>query len=450
MFKKILIANRGEIALRIIRTCREMGIATVAVYSEADRDSLHLRYADEEICIGKGPSQESYLNIPRIISAAEITDVEAIHPGYGFLAENVHFAEICESCRIKFIGPPPESLRLMGDKAQARKIMKKASVPILPGCDKIDNKDEAIKAANEIGYPVMIKACGGGGGRGIRIAHNQVSLVNALYTAQAEAESAFDNPQIYIEKYLEQSRHIEFQILADQYGNIIHLGERECTIQRKYQKLIEEAPSTALSNELRKKMGKIAVKAAKAVNYVNTGTVEFLVDQDMNYYFMEMNTRLQVEHPVTEMVYNIDMVKEQILAASGEKLNYKQSDIKSNGTSIECRINAEDFERNFKPSPGQITAYHPPGGLGIRIDSHIYDGYHIPPYYDSLISKLIVWGEKREQAIKRMYHALDEYVIEGIKTTIPFHKFLIANPAFLAGKIDSKFASQVLEDIKST
>ena len=447
MFSKILIANRGEIALRIIRACREMGIRTVAVYSEADRNSLHVRFADEAICIGQAASSNSYLNIPAIISAAEITDVEAIHPGYGFLAENPHFAEICASCQITFIGPTPENIRLMGDKMAARTTMQKAGLPIVPGSTAIiKNKEEALKTAKSISYPVIIKAAAGGGGKGMRICHNDLTLVSSLMTAQTEAEASFGNPNVYIEKYIEKPRHIEIQILADQYGHIVQLGERDCSIQRRHQKLLEESPSPAVDNKLRKRLGEMAIKGAKTVNYVSAGTIEFLFDQQRNnIYFMEMNTRIQVEHPVTEMVTGIDLIKEQIRAASGEKLKIQQDSIQIRGAAIECRINAEDFENNFMPSPGKIETLNLPGGPGVRLDTHIYPGYEIPPYYDSLVAKLITHGKNRQEAIKIMQRALSEFFIAPIKTTIPFHLKLMENPLFLKGDVSTHFVQDMLK-----
>lgn len=441
MFKKILIANRGEIALRIIRTCKELGIKTVAVYSEADRYSLHVRFADEAVCIGPGPSKDSYLNIPRIIAAAEITNAEAIHPGYGFLAENAMFAEICESSGIKFIGPTPDAIEAMGDKALAKETMRKAGVPVIPGSDGvIETLEEAREIANEIGYPIMLKAAAGGGGKGMRMVNDESELENAWQTARAEAEAAFGNPALYIEKFIERPRHIEIQILADEHGNVIHLGERDCSIQRRHQKLIEESPSPIITPELREAMGQAAVKGAKSVKYRNAGTIEFLVDKNGNFYFMEMNTRIQVEHPVTEMVYGIDIVREQIRIAAGEKLNIKQRQLKPNGHAIECRINAEDPYNGFRPSPGKITGLHFPGGFGIRVDSHIYQDYVVPPYYDSMIAKLIAHGKTRDEAIARMLRALEEFVIEGVHTTIPFHMKLLNSPEFRNGvDYDTKF-----------
>ncbi len=447
MFNKILIANRGEIALRIIRACKEMDIRTVAVYSEADRDSLPVRFADEAFCIGPPPSGRSYLNKANIISAAEVSGADAIHPGYGFLAENADFAEICESCGIKFIGPSPEALQKMGDKAVARESVLKAGVPVVPGTEGvIRDSEEAVRVAKEIGYPVIIKASAGGGGKGMRIAQSKHDLIKALQTAQSEAEAAFGSGEVYIEKYVEEPRHIEFQILADNYGNTVYLGERDCSIQRRNQKLLEEAPSSAVTPELRRKMGEMAVRAAKAVNYSNAGTVEFLLDKHNNFYFIEMNTRIQVEHPVTELVTGIDLIKEQIRLAAGEKLGYTQKDVTINGWAMECRINAEDPGRNFMPSPGKITGYHAPGGMGVRVDSAVFEGYQIPPYYDSMISKLIVWGKDRNEAIARMRRALEEYVIEGVKTTIPFHLRILDNAFFRRGDFYTNFIQRRLED----
>jgi len=446
MFSKILIANRGEIALRIIRACKELGIRTVAVYSEADINSLHVRFADEAICIGSAASSSSYLNIPSIISAAEITDVEAIHPGYGFLAEDAHFAEICESCKIKFIGPTPENMRLMGNKMAAKETARKAGVPVVPGSKAmVKTKEDALRIAKETRYPVIIKAAAGGGGKGMRVCHNDVRLISALLTAQREAEAAFGNPDVYIEKYVEKPRHVEIQILGDSHGHIIHLGERDCTIQRRHQKLIEESPSPILDSKMRKKISEAAIKCAKAINYVNAGTIEFLVDYGGNFYFMEMNTRIQVEHPVTEAVTGIDLVKEQIRVASGEKLHHKQEDIKFNGCAIECRINAEDPDNDFMPSPGKITMLDLPGGRGVRIDTHVYQGYSIPPYYDSMIAKLIVHGKDRNEAITICRRALDEFIVDPIKTTIPFHKKVMSNPLFIKGKYSTDFIDRLFE-----
>ena len=440
MFKKVLIANRGEIALRIIRACQELGVATVAVHSEADTDALHVRFADEAICIGPPPGYESYLNMVRIISAAEITGAEAIHPGYGFLAENAEFAEICASCNIKFIGASADTIRRMGDKAEAKLTMKKAKVPVVPGSDGIlTSLNEAKKLVKDIGYPVMLKAVAGGGGKGMRFVKSDSELEMNYMMASAEAEGAFGNADLYLEKFIENPRHIEIQVMADQHGNVVHFGERECSIQRRHQKLLEEAPSPVVDAALREKMGRIAVQGAKNVNYEGAGTIEFLLDKDKNFYFMEMNTRIQVEHPVTEMVYGYDLLKDQIRVAAGEELGYEQKNIKINGHAIECRINAEDSERNFMPSPGKIEDMHFPGGPGIRIDSHIYSQYHIPPFYDSLIAKLIAHGKDREEAINRLRRALNEFIVEGIKTTIPFHIKLIENENFQKGNFDTSF-----------
>ena len=448
MFSKILIANRGEIALRIIRACRELGIRTVAVYSEADKDSLHVRFADEAICIGRPASSSSYLNIPAIISAAEITDVEAIHPGYGFLAENPHFAEICESCQIAFIGPTPENIRLMGDKMAARATMQKAGLPVVPGSNSvIRNKEEALRTAKSIGYPVIIKAAAGGGGKGMRICHNDLTLVSSLMTAQAEAEANFGNSSVYIEKYIEKPRHIEIQVLGDKYGNIIHLGERDCSIQRRHQKLLEESPSPVVDNKLRRRLGEMVTRAIKSINYVSAGTVELLFDQkNRNFYFMEMNTRIQVEHPVTEMVTGIDLIKEQIRIGAGEKLRIHQDNIHLNGAAIECRINAEDYENNFMPSPGKIETLLLPGGPNVRVDTHIYTGYEIPPFYDSLIAKLICHGRNRQETIKTMQRALNEFFVAPIKTTIPFHIRLMENSLFLKGDVSTHFVQEMLKE----
>jgi acetyl-CoA carboxylase biotin carboxylase subunit len=444
MFHKILIANRGEIAVRVIRACKEMGIKTVAVYSQADIHSLHVKLADESVCIGPASSALSYLNINAIISAAELTDAEAIHPGYGFLSENANFAEVCEKCGITFIGPSAESMRIMGDKISARQAVIKQGVPILPGTKEgVHTVEEAVKVAKEIGFPVIIKATAGGGGRGMKIVHSQATLPNAFATARAEAQAGFGNPEVYIEKYCEQPRHVEIQILADKHGNVIHLGERDCSIQRRHQKLIEEAPSTVVTPEIRKAMGDAAARAAAAVGYNSVGTIEFLVDKNNNFYFMEMNTRVQVEHPVTEMVTGVDIVREQIRSAAGLPLRYKQEDIQIRGHAIECRINAEDPFK-FTPCPGKITAYHPPGGLGVRVDSFVYDQYSVVPHYDSLIGKLIVHADTREEAIKRMARALDEYMVEGIKTTIFFHKRIMAHKDFIEGNIDTSFLERIV------
>ncbi len=440
MFSKILIANRGEIALRIIRACKELGIRSVAVYSEPDINSLHVRFADEAICIGAATPAQSYLSIPSIISAAEISDVEAIHPGYGFLSENAHFAEICQSCNITFIGPNPEVMRLMGDKLEAKATVRKIGIPIVPGSEKaVKDKDEAIKIVQRMKYPVIIKAAAGGGGKGMRICHNDGRLVSALLTAQAEAEAAFGKPDVYIEKYFSRPRHIEFQILADNFGHAVHLGERDCTIQRRHQKLIEESPSAAIDAKLRKRMGEAALKVARCVNYNNAGTIEFLLDEKNNFYFLEMNARIQVEHGVTEMVTDIDLVKQQIRLAAGEKLRLNQDDIKINGWAIECRINAEDPNNNFAPFPGKIETYNTPGGRGVRIDTCVYQNYQILPYYDSLIAKLITYGKTRSEAIKIMLRALEEYTAEPIKTTAPFCRDVLNDVRFLRGKVYTDF-----------
>jgi acetyl-CoA carboxylase biotin carboxylase subunit len=445
MIQKILIANRGEIALRIVRACRELGIKTLAVYSEADVQSLHVQLADEAICIGGARSSESYMRADRIISAAEIADVDAIHPGYGFLSENAKFAEQCESCNIRFIGPKSQTIKIMGDKSVARQTVAKAGVPTVPGSDgPIDSESEAIKVARKIGYPIIIKAVAGGGGRGMRIAHNDVSFAKEYHVARAEAEKTFNNASVYIEKYIQNPRHIEFQILADAYGNVVHLGERDCSVQRRHQKLIEESPSPFLKPDLRKKMGKAAVRAAAAAGYENAGTIEFIVDSQGEFFFIEMNTRIQVEHPVTEEVTGIDLIKEQIRIASGEKLNLDQKDIEFRGHAIECRINAEDPARGFTPSPGTIGLYYAPGGHGVRVDSHVYSGYTIPPYYDSLIGKLIAHGDNRKMALERMYRALSEYLIRGIKTTIPLHKAILSDPVFIAGKATTAYLEEFL------
>jgi len=450
MFSKILIANRGEIALRIIRACRELGIRTVAVYSEADKESLHVRFADEAICIGQPQSSSSYLSIPAIISAAEITDVEAIHPGYGFLAENPHFAEICESCQITFIGPTPENIRLMGDKMAARTTAQKAGLPIIPGsASAVRNKEEALKIAKRIGYPVIIKAAAGGGGKGMRICHNDIRLVSSLSLAQQEAEANFGNADVYIEKYLEKPRHIEIQLIADKFGHTIHLGERDCSIQRRHQKLLEESPSLAVDSKLRKRLGELAVKAAKSVNYSSVGTMEFLLDAQHNFYFMEMNTRIQVEHPVTEMVTGIDLIKAQIRIAAGERLQLQQDNVHIKGAAIECRINAEDFENNFMPCPGKIETLNLPGGPGVRVDTHIYPGYQISPYYDSLVAKLITYGNNREEALKTMQRALNEFIVGPIKTTVQFHQKLLENNLFIKGDISTHFVQEMFKEEKA-
>lgn len=445
MFKKVLIANRGEIAVRIIRALREMGIASVAVYSEGDKDALHVQLADEAVCIGPAPSKNSYLNIENIISATVLTGAEAIHPGFGFLSENSRFAKMCKECNIKFIGPDYESIDLMGNKARAREVMREAKVPIVPGYEgKIKSEEDALKIAKKIGYPVMIKAAAGGGGRGIRIAYTDDEFINGYKTAKSEALACFGDDTMYIEKYIENPRHIEVQVLADEYGNVVYLGERDCSIQRRNQKVLEEAPSVVLSEEKRKQMGEVAVRASKAANYKNAGTIEFLFDKHNNFYFMEMNTRIQVEHPITEMITGIDLIKEQIRIASGEKLSVKQKDIVLKGHAIECRINAEDPEENFKPCPGNIEELYLPGGNGIRIDSAIYQGYTIPPYYDSMIAKLISYGKDREEAIARMKRALYEFSISGVKTNIGFQMFILDDKDFLNGNYDTSFLKEKL------
>ncbi len=446
MFKKILIANRGEIALRIIRACKELGIQTVAVYSEPDIESLHVQLADEAICIGKAPSSESYLKIDRIISAAEIADADAIHPGYGFLAENAHFADVCASCNIKFIGPPANAIRLMGDKNSARECARKAGVPVSPGSDgTVDTESEALKIAKKIGYPVMIKAVAGGGGRGMRIATDDASLVNGYHSARHEAEKAFGNAAVYIEKFIVNPHHIEFQVFGDEHGRIVHLGERDCSLQRRNQKIVEECPSPLMRQELRDIMGNASIRLAETVGYANAGTMEFLVDDDGNFYFMEMNTRIQVEHPITEEVYGCDLVKQQIQVAAGEHLSEHVINAKPRHHAIECRINAEDPERNFMPSPGSIELYYAPGGRGVRIDSHAYAGYPIPPNYDSMIAKVITTASTRKACIARMSRALNEYMITGVKTTIPFQQQIMQNADFQAGKYNTGFVEKLLQ-----
>ena len=445
MFSKVLIANRGEIALRVIRACRDLGIKTVAVYSEADRDSLHRRFADEDVCIGPPHSTNSYLDPKRIIAAAEVTNAEAIHPGYGFLAENAEFADICASCGLKFIGPPSDVIRRMGDKAAAKQLMRDAKVPVVPGSEGgVGSLEEAIEIANSIGYPVIIKASAGGGGRGMRVAKELDQMQSAFRTARMEAEAAFKNSEVYIEKFVTNPRHIEVQILGDEHGNVIHLGERDCTIQRRHQKLIEEAPSPALSDEERTSIGAAAVRGAMHTGYQNAGTIEFLYDVDGSFYFMEMNTRIQVEHPVTEEVTEVDLVREQLLIASGEKLTVTQDDIKIMGHSFECRINAEDPDHDFRPSPGQITSLHFPGGHGVRIDTHAYAKYVIPAFYDSMIAKLITHGKDRADASMRMQRALEELVVEGVHTTGGFHKRVFADPVFQSGKYDTSFVEKFI------
>ncbi|WP_342421816.1 acetyl-CoA carboxylase biotin carboxylase subunit [Paenibacillus sp. FSL E2-0178] len=441
--QKVLIANRGEIAVRIIRACRELGISTVAVYSEPDRDSLHVRLADEAYCIGPMPAKDSYLNFTNIMSVATLTDCDAIHPGYGFLAENADFAEICESCNITFIGPSPDAITRMGDKAVAKETMKLAGVPIIPGSDGlVGDIEEAVMLGRDIGYPIIVKATAGGGGKGIRIAEDEASLVKQITAAQQEAQKAFGNAGVYLEKFLTGMKHVEIQIIADNHGNVVHLGERDCSVQRRRQKLIEEAPCSVLTPEVRDAMGQAAVRAAQAVNYSGAGTLEFLLGPDGQFYFMEMNTRIQVEHPVTEMVTGVDLIKEMISVAEGSPLSFTQEDIVINGWSIECRINAEDPERNFMPSPGKIGFYLPPGGLGVRVDSAAYPGYTISPFYDSMIAKLIVWAPTRYEAIAKMKRALSEFAVEGIHTTIPFHQRLLEHPVFLDGNFDIKFLEE--------
>ncbi|GAA0402356.1 acetyl-CoA carboxylase biotin carboxylase subunit [Paenibacillus motobuensis] len=442
-FNKILIANRGEIAVRIIRACRELGISTVAVYSEADKDSLHVRMADEAYCIGPTASKDSYLNLTNLMSVATLTECDAIHPGYGFLAENADFAEICSSCNLSFIGPSPEAITKMGDKSVAKQTMKKANVPVIPGSDGlIEDVEEAVMIARDIGYPVIIKATAGGGGKGIRIAEDESSLIQQITTAQQEAEKAFGNAGVYLEKYLTGMKHVEIQIMADKHGNAVYLGERDCSVQRRRQKLVEEAPCPVLSPEKRQEMGEAAVRAALAVDYSGAGTLEFLLGPDGQFYFMEMNTRIQVEHPVTEMITGVDLIQEMISVAEGNPLSFTQEDIKLNGWAMECRINAEDPSRNFMPSPGKIGFYLPPGGPGVRVDSAAYPGYIISPHYDSMIAKLIVWAPTREEAIAKMKRALSEFVIEGIHTTIPFHQKLLEHPVFIRGDFDIKFLEE--------
>ncbi|RKY99864.1 MAG: acetyl-CoA carboxylase biotin carboxylase subunit [Candidatus Hydrothermota bacterium] len=448
MFKRVLVANRGEIALRIIYALKELGIESVAIYSEADEHALHVQFADYAVRIGPPAPKDSYLNIPRIMAAADVAGVDAIHPGYGFLAENPDFAEVVEESGFVFIGPSSKVMARMGDKIEAKRAMKEAGVPVLPGIDEpIWDVKHALEAAKTVGFPVIIKAAAGGGGRGMRIAKNEDELIHNFKIAQAEATVAFGDPRLYIERYIERPRHIEVQILADNYGNVIHLGERECSIQRRHQKLMEESPSPAVDEELRERIGEAAVRGAKAIGYTSAGTMEFLLDEDGNFYFMEMNTRIQVEHPVTEMVTGVDLVKEQILIASGEKLRYSQSDVKLQGHAIEARINAEDPDNDFAPSPGRIELLHKPGGPGVRIDTHVFAGYTIPPNYDSLVAKLIVHGRNRKEAIARLKRSLEEFIIEGIKTTIPFHLRIVEHPDFLSGKLDTHFLERMSQDI---
>ena len=439
MFKKVLIANRGEIAVRVIRACRELGIPTVAIYSQADAKSLHVRLATDAYCIGPAPSGDSYLNIPAIITTAVMTGCDAIHPGYGFMSERADFVDICDQHGIKFIGPSAESMRKMGDKATARKTMIENNVPVTPGTGLLETVEQAREFAHKAGYPIILKATAGGGGKGMRIVRSDNELESNMTLCQQEAQKFFGNPGVYAEKFLENPRHIEVQILGDSFGNVIHLGERDCSIQRRHQKLLEEAPSPAIDEKTRQEMGAAAVRAAKAINYEGAGTCEFLLDHDGKWYFMEMNTRVQVEHCVTEMISQVDIVREQILVASGEKLSYTQNDVKLRGHAIECRINAEDSENGFMPSPGTIDAYLAPGGFGVRVDSHCYAGYKIPPYYDSMIGKLICWGENRNEARRRMYQALKEYVVLGVKTTIPFHQLIVEDDVFISGKFNTGF-----------
>ena len=447
MFKKLLIANRGEIALRIIRACHELGVRTVAVYSEADQESLHVRFSDEDVCIGPAAARDSYLNIPQIMSAAEVTGAEAIHPGYGFLAENAEFSEICERSNIVFVGPNPDQIRSMGDKASARRTMMDLGVPTVPGSDGvISDSAEAEKVAAEIGFPVMIKASSGGGGKGMRIAHDGESFAKMFQAAQTEAEAAFGDPAVYLEKCIVRPKHVEFQIFGDKHGRVVHLGERDCSIQRRHQKLIEEAPSPAVTPELREEMGEAAVRVAKGIEYVGAGTVEFLLDADGSFYFIVMNTRIQVEHPVTEVTTGLDLVKEQIRVAADEPLSFPSEIPQVRGHAIEFRVNAEDASRDFAPSPGLITTFHPPGGPGVRLDTHLYSGYQVPPYYDSLLAKLIVSGRDREEAIVRARHALESFVIEGITTTIPFLAEITRDEQFMAGGVDTGFVDRFLSE----
>jgi len=449
MFRKVLIANRGEIALRVIRACRELGLETVAVYSEADHESLHVRFADDDVAIGPAPSRLSYLRIPNIIAAAEITGADAIHPGYGFLAENAEFADTCKASNVTFIGPTGEQIRQMGDKATAKRLAQEAGVPIVPGSPGVVEDDEEAQAvAEEIGYPVIIKATAGGGGKGMRIARNTEEFARAFTLAQSEALAAFGNKGVYIERYLQRPRHVEIQVLGDTHGTVVHLGERDCSVQRRHQKLIEESPSPALTEELRERMGQAAVSLAARIGYVGAGTVEFLLDTDGSFYFMEMNTRIQVEHPVTEMVTSFDLVKDQIRVAGGLPLSFQGDGRRLRGHAIECRINAEDPYRNFQPSPGLITAYHPPGGPGVRVDTHVYAGYRVPPYYDSLLAKVIVHGNDRREALMRMGQALDSFILEGVTTTIPFLARVIRHPSFVAGEVDTKFLERESELLK--
>jgi len=449
LFNKVLIANRGEIALRVIRACRELGIKTVAVYSEADRDSLHVRFADEDVCIGPAPGNLSYLDSKRIISAAEVTNADAIHPGYGFLAENAEFAEICRSCDLGFVGPSPDMIRQMGDKNIAKQMMREAGIPVIPGSEGVvESVEEAHSIAAEVGYPVLVKAVAGGGGRGMRLCHDEEELRTGFGMARREAEVAFNNPAIYLEKVILNPHHVEIQLMGDSYGNIIHCGERDCSVQRRHQKLIEETPSPIVDAELRGVMGRTAVRGASVINYLGAGTMEFLVDRDHNFYFMEMNTRIQVEHPITEEATDIDLVKEQILVAAGEKLRYHQEDVILKWHSMECRVNAEDPDKDFRPAPGVITAFHVPGGHGIRVDTAAYAGYMIPPYYDSMIAKLIVRAPSRREAINKMRYALEEFIIEGIPTTIDYHKKILSHPDFIAGNFDTSFVEKLKDQLE--
>ncbi|MFQ5606527.1 MAG: acetyl-CoA carboxylase biotin carboxylase subunit [Candidatus Zixiibacteriota bacterium] len=444
MFKKILIANRGEIALRVIRACRELGIETVAVYSEADRESLHVRFADEAVCIGPAQSNQSYLDPKRIIAAGEVCNADAIHPGYGFLAENAEFAEICEDCKITFIGPSPAMIRQMGDKAEAKDRMRRAGVPVVPGSDGIVATDQdALKIAREIGFPVMVKATAGGGGKGMRLCYDEEELIRNFAAAGSEAQANFGNADLYLEKAIVGPHHVEIQLMGDRYGNVLHYGERDCSVQRRHQKLLEESPSPLVSDELRERMGEASVIGAQAVNYLGAGTIEYLVDEKLNFYFMEMNTRIQVEHPVSEEVTGIDLVKEQIRVVAGEKLSQSQSDVSLSGHAIECRVNAEDPDKGFRPAPGKITSFHTPGGHGVRVDTAAYAGYTIPPYYDSMIAKLIVRGATRRETITKMRIALDEFVIEGIPTTIEFHRRILDDEDFVAGTFDTSFVERL-------
>ncbi|MFH1688460.1 MAG: acetyl-CoA carboxylase biotin carboxylase subunit [bacterium] len=443
MFKKVLIANRGEIALRIIRACRELGLATVAVYSEADRDALHVRFADEDVCIGRPLPNESYLDTQRIIAAAEVTNADAIHPGYGFLAENADFADICESCGITFIGPTPDQIRQLGDKVVAKELMRRAGIPVTPGSDGVVSTfEETLEVARKIGFPVMLKAVAGGGGKGMRMCTDEAELERGFHLASTEAGNAFGNPDLYLERLVLNPHHVEIQVIGDTHGNYFYIGERDCSIQRRHQKLVEETPSPLLTPELRRRMGEAAVRGAKLVGYRGVGTIEFLVDPELNFYFMEMNTRIQVEHPVTEEAFEVDLVQDQLRVAMGEKLTYRQEELVPRFAAIECRINAEDVEKDFRPTPGRIEGLHIPGGIGVRVDRAVYTGYTIPPYYDSMIAKLIVKGRDREQALARMRNALDEFIIEGIPTTIPFHKKLLRHPKFCAGQYDLTFVEK--------